>query len=486
MLNSLDLSFLTIVFLPLLGGIILMLRSGKSEDGSRKAAIVISLFTFVNSLQVFSKLSTQEVNLSWVPSLGINFHFAMDGISALMVFLTCLLVPLILLSTKNHTYKNANVFYGLVLMMQTGLLGVFTAADGFLFYVFWELALIPIYFIAALWGGENRIKITFKFFIYTIVGSLFMLVAILFLGIKGGSFDIQSIYAAGASADAFTQSWVFWCFFIAFAIKMPIFPFHTWQPDTYTESPTPATMLLSGIMLKMGIYGVIRWLLPVVPMGVAEWKGVAMTLSIIGILYASLIAIVQTDAKRLVAYSSIAHVGLISAGVFSLTNEGMQGAVMQMLAHGINVVGMFFVLDIIYRRTGTRNIADLGGISHKAPTLAILAMIIMLGTIALPLTNGFIGEFLLLLGVYSYGPWAAAFAGLTIILGAVYMLNMFKNVMYGEVKTATANFTDVDTSEKIVLVVIAILIIAMGVYPKFFLDVAQPAIEKILTYSVIK
>lgn len=473
------------ILFPLMFGVAMAIKN--FENSAKTWAIIISALTLAGlCVQQIGGLNGADVNYQWIPSFGINLHFAFDGLTRLMMFLTAGLTPLIIMSVRDEEIHNKSVFYGLILMMETGLLGVFSAADGFLFYVFWELALIPIYFIAALWGGERRIQITFKFFIYTVLGSLFMLAAIIYLGLKAGSFDINAMYAAGKSMSVTVQGCLFWCFFIAFAIKMPVFPFHTWQPDTYTESPTAATMLLSGIMLKMGIYGVIRWLLPMLPLGVNEWGSTAIILSIIGIVYASLIAIVQGDVKRMVAYSSIAHVGLISAGAFTLSNEGLQGAVVQMLAHGINVVGMFFVIDIIFNRTKTRTIASLGGIAHKAPQLAILSMVIMLGTVALPLTNGFIGEFLLLMSLYSYGPWATAFAGLTIILGAIYMLNMYKNVLFGEANALTEKFEDLHANEKMVLIPIAILIIVMGVYPKPVIEMAQPAIETILKAAVIK
>jgi NADH-quinone oxidoreductase subunit M len=282
------------------------------------------------------------------------------------------------------------------------------------------------------------------------------------------------------SLDTTQQSWIFWFLFIAFAIKMPVFPFHTWQPDTYAESPTQATMLLSGIMLKMGIYGVIRWLLPVVPQGVSQWDTLVLVLAVIGIVYGSIIAIRQRDLKRLIAYSSIAHVGLIAAGIFTLTEHGMQGGIIQMLSHGINVVGLFFIIDIIYRRTHTRDIADLGGITQTTPALSIFFMILLLGTVALPLTNGFVGEFLLLSGVYQYDPWLGATAGLTIILGAVYMLRMFQGVMFGEPSSATQNFRDLSGVETAVLVPLVIMVFWIGLHPNTFLSLTEPAVGHLL------
>jgi len=279
---------------------------------------------------------------------------------------------------------------------------------------------------------------------------------------------------------------VFWAFFLAFAIKMPLFPFHTWQPDTYTEAPSAGTMMLAGIMLKMGIYGVIRWLVPLVPLGYNRWWDTAIVLSIIGIVYASIIAFRQKDGKRLVAYSSIAHVGLISAGIFAWTYFGLQGAMIQMLSHGINVVGMFFIWEIIGSRLNTRQISELGGIAKVAPKFAIAFLIITLGTVALPLTNGFVGEFLLLAGILSINLWLAVFAGLTMIFGAVYMLRMYKSVMQGETNALTAIFADISGSEKLVLGIICALIIVIGVYPQPILHISDAAVKQLVDQTTMK
>jgi len=472
---------LLLIFLPLAGAIITAF-AGKSAKIVSTVFSVASLgLALVIACNFIPNASTQfEVNLPWIADLGINFHAGIDGISMLVVLLTNLLVPIIILSSYNHEYKSPAAFYALILFMQCGLLLVFTALDAFLFYIGWEAALIPIYFICAIWGGKDRVRINMKFFVYTIAGSLFMLMGIIYLYLQNPAhnFDIQAFYAL--NLDSAQQGWIFWAFFIAFAIKMPIFPFHTWQPDTYTAAPAQGTMLLSGIMLKMGIYGVIRWLLPIVPAGVHDWGQLAIILSIIGIVYASIIAFTQKDAKRLVAYSSIAHVGLISAGIFAFNQQGMQGAMVQMLSHGINVVGLFFVLDIIFSRVKTNKIEELGGIAKVAPQLAITFLIIVLGTVALPGTNGFIGEFLLLIGVYNYGIWAAAIAGLTIIFGAVYMLRMYQNVMLGETNSLTITFTDIKGTEKLVLYTICALIIILGVYPKPVLHLTEASVQHLL------
>ena len=448
-------------------------------------ALVASIVNFVLTLLMLGSFvpdaSTQFlIDYTWIESLGIHFKLGIDGISMMMVLLTNLLIPIIVLASSKHQYKNPNAFYSLIFFMQAGLLIVFTAMDAFLFYVGWEAALIPIYFICAIWGGENRIRVNMKFFVYTIAGSLIMLIAIIYLHLQtpDNSYDIASFYNLNLPANI--QGWIFGAFFLAFAIKMPVFPFHTWQPDTYTEAPTAGTMLLAGIMLKMGIYGAIRWLIPIAPLGFAEWGQTALILSVIGIVYASIIAFTQKDLKRLVAYSSIAHVGLIAAGIFAWNVQGLQGAMIQMLSHGINVVGMFFVLDILIRRLNTRQIESMGGIAKVAPFLAVCFLVILLGTVALPLTNGFIGEFLLLMGVYNYSIWFAAVAGLTIIFGAVYMLRMYQTVMLGPVNELTKSFVAIDTTEKSVLIIICVLIIIIGVYPQPLLHISEAAVTNLV------
>ena len=470
------------IFIPIIAALIVLVSGKSIVRGLSGAFSLVSLLVTVYMLLNFKPDATTQflVNLSWIPQFGIQFKAGVDGISMVLLLLTNILIPIIVLSSFKQDIKNQNAFYALIFFMQSGLLLVFTALDAFLFYVGWEVALIPVYFICALWGGENRIKVNLKFFIYTIAGSLLMLLAIIYLHLQtpGNSYDIAEFYKL--NLDTTTQGWIFWAFFIAFAIKMPVFPFHTWQPDTYTEAPTAGTMLLSGIMLKMGIYGVIRWLIPIAPLGFDAWGETAMILSIIGVVYASIIAFTQNDIKRLIAYSSIAHVGLISAGIFAWNLQGLQGAMIQMLNHGINVVGMFFIADIIIRRLNTRDLGQMGGIAKPAPMLAIGFLIVLLGTVALPLTNGFVGEFLLLMGVYNFNIWYAAIAGLTIIFGAVYMLRMYQRVMLGEVNTTTANFSDIDGTEKFVLLIISALIILIGVYPQPILNISEAAVINLI------
>lgn len=480
-----------LIVVPLIASLLVFFTKGKA---SRNLALALSIAEFALSLAVFFQYKHNPMskdlalNCSWIESMGIHFAVSADALSILMILLTTFLVPLIILSSFNTNYEKPHSFYSLILLMQMALIGVFTANDGFLFYVFWELALIPIYFICLVWGGQDRGRITFKFFVYTLLGSLFMLVGLIYLynhtgyetGIK--SWAIADLYAAGKAMSASQQSFVFWAIFIAFGIKMPVFPFHTWQPDTYVTAPTPGTMLLSGIMLKMGTFGLIKWLMPITPLALEQWGHFVIGLSVFGIIYASCIAIVQKDYKRLIAYSSIAHVGLIAAGILAANQQGIQGAMMQMLAHGVNVTGLFLIADILMRHTGTRDLDKLGGIRSMNGNFAVLFLVVLLGSVALPLTNGFIGEFLLINGVYQYGAWVAAFAGLTVILGAVYMLRSYQAIMLGERKDSAIAFGSLVSTDKLVLYIICLAIIAFGVYPKPLNDLAEEGTKAILTY----
>lgn len=479
---------LSILLFPILAALLVLAVGGKQ---ARQLAFIGALIELGLSGYVFLNFvpdatSQFGFDYSWLAAGSIRFSAGIDGVSLLLVALTGLLTPLIILSTFQRNYDRPAVFYSLILFMQAALMGVFTARDAFLFYLFFEAALIPIYFLAASWGGENRIPVTFKFFLYTIFGSLFMLVALVYLYFQTSpatglhSSAITDFYNLKLSATE--QTWIFWAFFVAFAIKMPVFPFHTWQPDTYVESPTPATMLLAGIMLKMGVYGVIRLLLPVVPDGVDLWGTTAIVLSVIGIVYGAIIAIRQRDIKRLIAYSSFSHVGLMAAGVFSQTTYGIQGALVQMLAHGINVVGMFFVADIIASRTNTRLLDQLGGITRYTPKLTVYFMILLLGSVALPLTNGFVGEFLLLAGVFERHTILGAIAGLTIIFGAVYMLRMFQKAMFGKTSELTTGFNDVSGSESWVFIPLCFMVFWIGLVPNSFLKLTEPAVTNLLQF----
>ena len=471
---------LLILFPFLMALVVYFMPSKNAKTFSLLASLIllgINIFAYTTYRNdPSSTMLTSDLN--WIKSINAKWLIDIDGISLLMTLLTTIITPLIFSTIEKEKYSSS--FYALAWAMIGAMIGVFTAKDGLLFYVFWELALIPIYFICLIWGGENKGKITFKFFLYTLFGSLFMLAGLLYLYQNAGSWEIGKLYEAGRALSDSDQRWVFWALLLGFAIKMPIFPFHTWQPDTYNVAPSQGTMLLSGIMSKMGTYGLIRWLIPVVPAGVAAYSEVIMILSVFTVVYASCIALVQKDMKKLMAWSSIAHIALISAGVFSFTGEGLKGAMVQMLAHGINIVALFFIVDIIQKRIKTHDMDSISGIRSKAPVLALLFLIVTLGSVALPLTNGFVGEFLLITGVFQYNFWFALFAGLTIIIGATYMLRAYQKTMLGESNVLTASFADVTLNEKITLMLIALLIFAFGLFPNVVIELINPGVEAIL------
>lgn len=467
-----------ILFFPLLAAF-LTYFSGKF---AAKTAFGFSVFNLLFTVFAFAQVKQSGVlalSNEWIAEPKILFSLVADGLSIWLLVLTNFLIPVILLSSFRKSVTNANLFYALVLAMQFGLNGVFLAFDGFLFYIFWELALLPIYFIVWLWGenpsAEIRTRTAFKFFIYTIAGSLLMLFGFMYLYAKIGSLNPFNLYNAALSVNE--QVVLFLCFFAAFAVKIPIFPFHTWQADTYREAPTVGTMLLSGIMLKMGLYALLRWLVPVFPQGTEVLIPYIIVLCVIGVLYGAVIAIRQDNLKNLLAYSSLSHVGLIALGSFVYTNAGVQGAVVQMLAHGVNVIGVFFIAEIILQRTGTLSVAELGGIRNVAPKFFTVSLIMVLASVGLPLTNGFVGEFLLLFAAFQYNTWLAVAAGFTIILGAVYLLRMVQNVFLGETTERTQNFADLSLTETIVFIVLITAVFLFGVYPKIVFDIVQPYIE---------
>lgn len=473
-----------LLLVPFLFALICLLIKNEQVKYAALTGTIIELAIGIYAYSQFgiNNISNYFLDITWIGSLGIHFKIDMDGISLILVLLSVILLPFIILSTFRHNYPNASAFYSLLLFMQAALIGVFVSMDAFLFYVFYELALIPIYFICGFWGGKNRVRVTLKFFIYTLAGSLLMLVALIFLYLKTPSphsFDITAFYHLPLSVTE--QSFIFWAFFIAFAIKIPIFPFHTWQPDTYTEAPAAGTMMLAGIMLKMGIYGLIRFVLPIVPAAVQQWDTLALILCISGIVYGSVIAIRQQDLKTFIAYSSIAHVGLIAAGVFTLSQQGLQGAVIQMFNHGINVVALFFMIDMIEMQTGTRIRNELGGIAGRSKMFSAFFMIVLLGAVGLPLTNGFVGEFFLLFGIFTISPVAAGIAGLTIILGAVYFLRMYRDVFFGELNSVSIKMNSSPGRDQyIVLLGSAALILVVGIFPQWILSVSQASVNNLL------
>ena len=474
-----DMLLVLLISIPLLGGMLSFFL--KSSAAAKNISLFFSLATFCVSLCTVFRAAPLHYQAEWLPQLGSSFSLSLDGMSKMLCLLTSLALPLVLGSTIKNRYEDAPQFYGLTLLMQAGLLGVFLASDVFLFYFFWELALIPAYFLCSKWGGEQRIQASFKFFVYTFAGSLLLLVGILYLYFRtpDHSFALQSFYHLQLTAKE--QSIGFWLFIIAFAIKMPLFPLHTWQPDAYEQSPTAITMILSGVMAKMGLYAVVRWLLPVFPIAAHHFSYLIIGFSVFGILYASLIAIKTDDMKRLIAYASIAHIGLICAALFSHTEYGLEGALVQMFNHGINVIGLWMVVNVIEQQVGTRKFSELGGLAQKAPTLAILFCVMVFANIALPLTNAFVGEFLMFLGLFAYNAWMAALACVSIILGAVYALWMMQKVFYGPLSAKTELAVDASSGAHFSLIVIVVLVIVGGVYPQPILDLVKDTVQAVLT-----
>jgi NADH-quinone oxidoreductase subunit M len=469
----------TILLLLLVGSIATFFAGDKLAS---KVALVFSLASLGLSLYLLNLLY-QGTNISfmgsWIDNPKVALAFKADGLSMAMILLTTALTPLIIFSSFGNNFNNSKNFYALVLFMSFAMTGTFLAADGLLYYIFWELALIPIYFIALLWGigdAEERKKAVLKFFIYTLGGSLFMLIAFAYLYSKAGSFLLDDLYKLNLNATE--QFYIFFAFFLAYAIKIPIIPFHTWQAKVYQKAPTVGTMLLSGIMLKMGLYSVIRWQLPIAPDAAKEYMPILIGLSIAGVIYGSIVALRQKDLKKLLAYSSLAHVGLIAAGCYTLTADGLNGAVYQMIAHGFVIVGLFFAAEVIFRRYETRKIDDLGGIRSQASGFTSMFMILVLASVALPGTYNFVGEFTVLYSLSQVNLWFAVLGGTTIILGAYYMLKMFQNVMLGE--TNTKVFKDVTVSETIVFITIIGFLLFFGLYPKPINDLVNPAIKEIL------
>lgn len=449
-----------------------------------KVALLFGLGAFgfsVYLLNLFQAGQDLDFVAAWITKPNIAFALKADGLALAMVLLTTALTPIIIFSGFGNDFKNAKAIYSLILFMSFAMVGTFLAADGLLYYIFWELSLIPIYFIALLWGNgdaEERKKAVVKFFIYTLAGSLFMLTGFVYLYLQAGSFLLTDLYQLRLSCGQ--QFWIFSAFFLAYAIKIPIIPFHTWQAKVYQKAPTVGTMLLSGIMLKMGLYSVLRWQLPIAPLTAKGYQYTLIGLSIAGVIYGSIIALRQKDLKKLLAYSSLAHVGLIAAGAYTLTLDGLRGAVLQMIAHGFVVVGLFFVAEIIFRRYETRLISEMGGIRSQSPKFTSMFLLLVLASVALPSTFNFVGEFTVLYSLFQVNLGFAILGGTTIILGAYYMLKMFQHAMLGE--TNAKPFQDVTFNEGLLLVMIIAVLFFFGLYSKPITDLITPSLENILMH----
>lgn len=483
---------LLLILVPFVSGwLALFIRAQRLLQWVGLLGALVTLGLSIASVTLFKGAAELLWDSSWIPLWGSRFILQPDGMSLLLCLLTAVAYPLILLSQWHVPQGQNGRFLGLMFFIQSGLMGVFCAGDALLFYFFWELVLIPSYFLCSIWGGPRRIPVTFKFFIYTFIGSALMLIGILYIYFKtpDRSFALQSFLSLNLPVAE--QNWLFWVFFLAFAIKMPLFPFHTWQPDTYEQAPAATTMVLSGIMVKMGVFGLIRWLAPILPAGFWSWGDSAAFLAMFGIVYASLLAILQDDLKRFVAYSSIAHMSLMALAVFSTTEAGFQGVMLQMFGHGVNVIGLWMVADAIERRTGTRKMSELGGLAQRAPVLSILLVVTALANVALPLTNAFAGEFLMFTGIFTsnvslFNYIYVAVAGFAIILSAIYTLTMIQKVCFGELSQHTLTFTDIRMNERVALAVIAGLIFFFGVYPQPMLDLTADAVQSVLQRMITK
>ena len=484
-------------FFPLLGIFALLFIPRDNEELVKGVTLAASLVTFAISLPLaFDKVFTTSGGMhyrefhEWINIGGffqMNYNLGVDGISLWLVMLTTFIVPITILSAWNVVAKNVKGFMAMLLLLETAMLGAFFSLDLFLFFIFWELMLIPMYFLIGIWGGKNRIYAAVKFFIYTAVGSLLMLVAIIFVyyyavqsGVPIKGFGVQEFYNLDLPYNA--QFWLFLAFGISFAIKVPMFPLHTWLPDAHTEAPTAGSVILAAVLLKMGTYGFVRFALPLFPEVLPTFIPYLAFLSVVGIIYASLVAMMQEDIKKLVAYSSVAHLGFVMLGVFALNLQGLAGGMIQMVNHGISTGALFIIVGMLYERRHTRLITEFGGVATKMPVFATIFMIITFSSIGLPGTNGFVGEFLALMGAFQGGlRWYAVFATSGVILAAVYMLWVYQRVMFGKVTNpANEKLKDLSTREVVVMLPLLLFVFWIGLYPNTFFEKMNPAMEQLL------
>ncbi len=484
-----------VTFLPLATALGLLLVHRLPESAWRGISLASTTVTFLLSVHLFlgfdpAKAGFQFVEYAaWLPSYGIHYFVGVDGISLLLVLLTTFLMPLVLLASWTDITRSVKGFVFFNLFLETGMLGAFVSLNVFQFYLFWEIMLIPMYFIIGIWGGPRRVYAAIKFFLFTMFGSLLMLVAVLVLyllffeqyGVL--SFDLvpppsavgpalldTAVPLAGEAVWWKTQTWLFLAFALAFGIKVPIVPFHTWLPDAHVEAPTAGSVILAGVLLKMGTYGFVRFALPLFPEASFQFAPLAFGLGLVGILYGALVAMVQSDIKKLVAYSSVAHLGFVMIGMFAFNEEGLEGSVLQMVNHGLSTGALFLLVGMLYERRHTRQIADLGGIARPMPVFAAFFGIVTMSSIGLPALNGFVGEFLILLGTFLVSPGVAVAATFGVVLAAAYMLWMYRRVMFGPVESPeNRSLIDLGLREKAILVTILIPIFWIGLYPKTFL-----------------
>jgi NADH-quinone oxidoreductase subunit M len=492
-------NMLTYVLFSPLVGIALLLFVNKEKSALIKAiGFGTSLLTFLISLVLYfqfdpSNAQLQFVNQAkWIQRLDISYRVGIDGVSLLLLVLTTFLTPIALLSSWESIRVRLKEYVAFMLLLEVGMLGVFVAVDLFLFYVFWEAMLVPMYFIIGIWGGQDKIYAAIKFFLYTMAGSLLMLIAILWLGyyastLPGGHFttNLSTLYQLAPSIPHDIQVWMFLAFTLSFAIKVPLFPFHTWLPDAHVQAPTAGSVILAGVLLKMGTYGLLRFSLPLFPQVAFQFTPLLSTLAVIGIVYGALVAMVQSDVKKLVAYSSVSHLGFVVLGIFSMTEEGIQGSMIQMINHGLSTGALFLIVGMLYDRRHTREISQFGGLSKQMPVFATFFMIVMLSSIGLPGLNGFVGEFLILLGSFKSAFLGShvytIIAATGVIFAAVYMLWMFQRVMFGKLTNpANQSLLDLSKREIAVLVPIVVFIVWIGVHPSPFLKSSAASTKQLV------
>jgi NADH-quinone oxidoreductase subunit M len=476
-----------VTFLPAVGAAFILLIRGEPEIVARNArnvALFTTLFTFVMSLLIWAGFNTSTADFQFVERVpwiveGIDYHMGVDGISMLFVLLTTLLMPLCILASRESITVRVKEYMIAFLIMETLMIGVFCALDFVLFYLFFEGGLIPMFLIIGVWGGQRRVYATFKFFLYTLFGSVLMLLAILAMYLKAGTTDIPTLTAT--LFDPAWQHWLWLAFFAAFAVKVPMWPVHTWLPDAHVEAPTAGSVILAGVLLKMGGYGFLRFSIPMLPEATEFFTPLVFVLSVIAIVYTSLVALMQEDMKKLIAYSSVAHMGFATIGAFTLTVQGVEGSLMVMLSHGLVSGALFLVVGVIYDRLHTREIARFGGLVHRMPVYAAIFMVFALANVGLPGTSGFVGEFLVLVGAFRVDITIAAIATTGIVLSAAYTLWLYRRVVFGElVKADLKDLLDLSRREIVVLAPLVVLVLLFGVYPDPLLDVMHVSVENLI------